>query len=85
MILFGSIIPLSYQLKTTLYNKKLDYYASEVALDGAKILKERKETKGTKIIDEIKFDWNYDGERICVTYEKFNEKVKKCINRQGEN
>lgn len=81
-LIVGSIIPLSYKLKITLFEYKLEYHASEVALNAAKTILYTGQTIGSKTIDGIQYDWYYNGDEICVTYEKFNEKEKKCINRQ---
>lgn len=81
MVLFGSLIPFSYHLKTSILYKKLDYHASEVALEAAKIVKDVGQTKGTKIIDHVQYDWEYNGGEICVTYRKIDVTERKCISR----
>lgn len=82
LILFGTLIPFSYHLKTTAIYKKLDYHASEVALEAAKIVKNTGQKKGSKIIDQVHYHWEYNGGEICVAYQKFNVTERKCISRQ---
>lgn len=83
LTIVGSIIPLSYQLRETLQDHKLKYHASEVALDAAKIIKTTGKTNGSKTIDEVKYDWYYNGDEICVSYKKIKEIEKKCISRKN--
>ena len=81
----SSLIPVSYRLKTTLYNKKLELYASEVAHEGIKQFLHTSVTSGVAQIDEVNFYWNYDGKSICVDYTNINQKEqRKCIDQNGE-
>lgn len=82
-VIIGAMIPLSYQLKTTRDSFKLEYYASEVAFEGAKMINEQGVTSGTKKIDNIQFDWNYYGDKLCVTYKIINSTKKKCIQKSN--
>lgn len=80
-----TLIPISYQLKTTLYNKKLDLFASEVAYEGVKEALHTSNTSGMKQIDDVDFYWNFDGRSICVDYKNINKKEqRKCIDQNGE-
>lgn len=81
----STLIPVSYQLKTNLYNKKLDMLASEVAYEGVKEVLYTSITSGRKQIDDVEFYWNYSGSVICVDYKNINKKeIRKCIDQNGE-
>lgn len=81
----STLIPVSYQLKTTLYNKKLDMFASEVAYEGVKEALQTSITSGRRQIEEVDFYWNYNGSIICVDYKNINKKeLRKCIDQTGE-
>ncbi|MCM3389931.1 hypothetical protein M3649_17575 [Ureibacillus chungkukjangi] len=84
LIIAGSLIPLSYQLKSSLYNQKLELHASETALDAAKQIKAQSKIAGSKTIELKEFHWTYDGEQICVQFENLSGEQVKCINRTGD-
>ncbi|MFC7684727.1 hypothetical protein [Ureibacillus sp. GCM10028918] len=81
LVITGSLIPLTYQLKTTLYNQKLELHASETALEAAKLIKSQTVFSGTKSIDQNEYQWTYDGEQICVQFNNLSGERVKCINR----
>lgn len=81
----SSFVPLSYRLKTTLYDQKLDLHASEVALEGVKQYIHRSKSSGVKQIEDVDFYWNVEEGRICVNYLNKNQKErKKCINKNDD-
>ena len=84
LVITGSLIPLSYQLKSTLYNQKLELYASETALEAAKQIKAQLRFSGVKTIEKNEYQWTYDGEQICVQFQNLSGEQVKCINRNGE-
>lgn len=83
-VITGSLIPLSYQLKSTLYNKKLELHASETALEAAKRIRYQNESIGVKIIDNVEYVWHFDGQQICIEFTNLNGERKKCINQDDE-
>ena len=84
LVITGSLIPLSYQLKTTLYNQKLELHASEAALDAARQIKAQSKHTGAQTIEQNEYQWTYDGEHICVQYQNLSGEQVKCINRNGD-
>ncbi len=83
-IITGSLIPLSYQMKNTLYNKKLELHASETAYEAAKMIKKHNEWTGVNVIENVKYDWDFDGKQICIKFNNLNGERKKCINQEGQ-
>lgn len=83
-VITGSLIPLSYNMKSTLYNKKLELYASETAYEAAKMIHNGYKSNGVKVIDNVEFNWFYDGRQICIEFTNLNGERKKCINQLGE-
>ena len=57
LVITGSLIPLSYQLKSTLYNQKLELHASEAALDAAKLIKAQSKHFGAQTIEQNEYQW----------------------------
>lgn len=84
MLLCTTLIPISYTMKTTLYNKRLEVIAAETAYEGLKHYRYLKRTEGTKTIDNIEFQWIINGQGICVSFQNTRELRKKCIQLTGE-
>lgn|SRR5690606_1996040 len=79
-----SFLPLVFQMKQTLYIKKLNLHASEVALEGLNIAISQGRSEGSSIIDEVDYHWIFDGETICVRFQILHEVRTKCVNKEGE-
>lgn len=84
LVITGSLIPITYQLKATLYNKKLELHASETALEAAKLVKSRLAISGTNSIDQNDYQWTFDGMQICVQFNNLSGERVKCISQNGE-
>ncbi|MFB7158910.1 MULTISPECIES: hypothetical protein [unclassified Lysinibacillus] len=84
MLLCTTLIPISYTMKTTLYNKKLEVIAAETAYEGLKQYRYLQQTEGTKTIENIEFQWSLNGQGICVSFQNTRELRKKCIQLTGE-
>ena len=83
LIISGALLPLSYHLKSTLYNEKLELYASETALEAAKLIMVQTLHSGSKTIERNEFQWMYEGNEICVRYQNLDGEQVKCINQNG--
>ena len=79
----GTLIPLSYHMKSTLYNQKLELHASETALEAAKRISVERVSKGTNRIEKVDYNWSYDGTQLCVQFTNLNGTREKCINPKG--
>ncbi|MEB2299763.1 hypothetical protein LAV72_09030 [Lysinibacillus xylanilyticus] len=84
MLVCTTLIPVSYTMKTTLYNKKLEVIAAETAYEGLKHYRYLQQTEGTKTIENIEFQWFMNGQGICVSFQNTRELRKKCIQLTGE-
>ncbi|QCR32843.1 hypothetical protein [Lysinibacillus sp. SGAir0095] len=84
LIITSSLLPLSYRLKTTLYNEKVELHASETALEAVKLIRESLTLTGTKTIEGNDYQWKFDGDQICVQFKNLSGEQVKCINRNGE-
>jgi len=80
LTVFISLIPLSYQMLSTLNSEKLELHASEVGYQAAKIVLNATVFSGSETIEGVKYDWNYDGTQICIQYINLDEVREKCIN-----
>lgn len=84
LIITGSLVPLTYKLKATLYNQKLELHASETAFEAAKLIQSKYVFSGTNSIEQNEYHWTYDGEQICVQFNNLSGERVKCINSNGE-
>ncbi|MGE7676406.1 hypothetical protein ACQKMV_23075 [Lysinibacillus sp. NPDC094403] len=84
MLLCTTLIPISYTMKTTLYNKKLEVIAAETAYEGLKHFRYLQQTEGIKTIENVDFRWSMNGQGICVSFQNTRELRKKCIQLTGE-
>lgn len=74
-----TLLPVSYSLQSSLQRQVLSYHASEVAYNGANIVKNYGQAQGVQIIDQTTYTWSYDAHRICVTYQFEQESYEQCI------
>ena len=81
MSIGGTILPLFYHLQTTLHNKKLDLHASEIALNGAKMVELYGVTEGVATIQQVEYIWAYSFGEICVSFRNLQEERMKCISK----
>jgi len=84
MLVCTTLIPISYTMKTTLYNKRLEVIAAETAYEGLKQYRYLQQTEGTKTIENIEYQWSFNGQGICVSFQNTRELRKKCIQLTGE-
>lgn len=84
MLLCGTLIPVSYTMKTNLYHKKLEVFATETAYEGLKIYHVKQIHEGTKVIEGVVYHWTFDGQQVCVTFENTKEDRQKCIDATGK-
>ena len=84
MLLCTTIIPISYTMKTNLYNQKLEVVAAETAYEGLKQYQFLQQVEGVRTIDEVSYHWLFDGQGICVTFQNTRELRQKCIQQTGE-
>jgi len=82
IVITGSLIPLTYQLKANMHNQRLELHASETALEAAKMIKDQSLFSGTIAIEQNEYHWVYDGKTICVKFKNLNGEQLKCINRE---
>lgn len=84
MLLCGTLIPISYTMKTNLYHKKLEVFAVEIAYEGLKRSQHQHINEGVKIIEGVAYQWAFDGQQICVNFENTQESRRICISTAGK-
>lgn len=76
------LLPQFPKLEKAAFLQRLEMYASEVALNGAKLVRDYGITKGQFEIDQIMYDWHYNAGEICVTYTFEKEMYKRCVSNE---
>jgi len=84
MVLCSTLIPISYTMKTNLYNQKLEVAAAETAYEGLKQYLSLQQVEGVRTVDGVNYHWLFDGQRACVTFQNTKEQRHKCIQQTGE-
>lgn len=74
-----TLLPFSYTLQQTLHERIFVYHASEVAYNGAQLVKNYGQTVGVQRIDYILYEWRFDGREICVSYTYLQKGYEQCI------
>ena len=76
-LITASLIPFTYQLRTTLQNKKLEMHASEVALNGALQMQYYGSSSGQEMIEQTIYHWVYQSGTICVQFQNSTKDLEK--------
>lgn len=78
-LLTFTLIPFTYEMKATMQKQIASYYASEVSYNGALFVSKYGILQGTQQMNEIFYEWHYDGRGICTTYHFQEEEIERCI------
>lgn len=84
LMITGTLIPLSYQMYSTLINKKMELHASITAYEAAKKILNEGSNSGVMNIESNVYRWNYEDSKICVHFTNLHGERTKCINEIGE-
>lgn len=79
MMIFGTLLPFASSMTRKLDTKKIEMIAAEIALEGIIIYNSHALTTGNREVDQISYEWYYDGTVICVSYREFEKVSEKCI------
>lgn len=74
-----TLIPLTYQMQAKVQKHVASYYASEVAYNGALLVQRYSVMEGTQQVNNILYEWHYDGQAICTKYHFDEEVLKRCV------
>lgn len=74
-----TLIPFTSSMQATAQRHVASYYASEVAYNGALLVKHYGIVAGEQQLHHILYRWYYDGQAICTTYRLHEEDVERCI------
>ncbi|KPN96109.1 hypothetical protein [Lysinibacillus sp. ZYM-1] len=83
MLLCSSLLPITYTMKTNLTNKKLEMIAAETAYEGLKLFQAVQQSEGTRTIEQVDYQWVFNGQGICVRFHNAHEPRQKCLQFTG--
>lgn len=83
MLLCCSLLPITYTMKTNLTNKKLEMIAAETAYEGLKLFQAVQQSEGTRTIEQVDYQWVFNGQEICVRFHNTHEPRQKCLQFTG--
>ena len=75
----GILLPKFSDLKAEVEYQKIQTHASEVAFNGARIVRDYGKMSGVFEIEDITFHWEYINDEICVNYYYKKEWHNECI------
>jgi hypothetical protein len=75
------LLPQFPKLEKTALMQRLEMYASEVAFNGAKLVRDYGIMNGQFEIDQIMYHWQYNAGEICVTYTFEKELYERCVSK----
>jgi len=75
----GFLLPKFSDLKSEVEKQKIQTHATEVAFNGARLVRDYGRTSGVFKIENISFNWEYDYNQICVSYFYEKEWHNECI------
>ena len=75
----GFLLPKFSDLKSEVEIQKIQTHASEVAFNGARLVRDYEKTNGVFKIENIDFSWEYVDNQICVSYFYKKEWHNECI------
>ncbi len=75
----GFLLPKFSDLKSTVELQKIQTHSAEVAFNGARLVRDYSRTNGVFEIENIRFNWEYVNNQICVSYLYKKEWHSECI------
>lgn len=78
MLIFGTLLPITFRMMAGLESKKQEMYAKETMYQGALLHQSYGLHSGYREEDGVLFSWTVDGVSVCVTYMQEQEVRKVC-------
>lgn len=79
LVVFGTLLPLATHMTSSLHQKKQTMRAAETAYQGMITYSAYGIRQGTRIIEDVTYDWLIEGDSICVSYVLVDKVAKKCV------
>ncbi|WP_025784743.1 hypothetical protein [Sporosarcina sp. D27] len=79
MVIFSTLLPLSFRMLSGLENKKHEMRAKETMYQGALLYTTYGISEGVRTEDGTEYEWTVVNDRLCVNYPTANNTEMICI------
>ncbi len=77
MLIFGTLLPISYQMMSKLGEEKQDMHVAVVSNQAA-IERAKGMLTGSRVIDNVQYDWEWHIRTLCIHYLRLGVPYKSC-------
>lgn len=77
MLIFGTLLPLSYQMMIKLSEEKQDMHVAVVSNQAA-IERSKGVFAGSRVIDQVHYEWEWQIRTLCIHYLRLGVPYKSC-------
>lgn len=77
MLIFGTLLPISYQMMIKLSEEKQDVHVAVVSNQAA-IERSKGVSKGSRVIDQVNYEWEWQIRTLCIQYLRRGAPYKSC-------
>lgn len=77
MLLFGTLLPISYQMMSKLNERKQDMHVSFVSHQAA-IGRAKGMFSGTRVLDNVEYNWQWQTRTLCISYLRAGNPNNSC-------
>lgn len=78
MLIFSTLLPVSFKMLVGLEDKKLEMRAKETLYQGAILFKTYGSESGLRVEDGIEYEWKATMNAVCVTYNSSKQQEVVC-------
>ncbi len=79
MVIFGSLLPLSYRMLAKLHDQKIDvhlaYTSHQAAIERGKGI-----LSGNRVMDNVNYSWTWKEKLLCIDYTNTEISYQSCEN-----
>ena len=77
ILIFGTLLPLSYQMMIKLSEEKQDLHVAVVSNQAA-IERSKGVSEGSRVIDQVNYEWEWQIRMLCIHYLRVGVPYKSC-------
>jgi type II secretory pathway pseudopilin PulG len=77
MLIFGSLLPISYHMMSKLIEKKQEMHVAIVSNQAA-IERKNGMITGSRVFDNVIYDWQWQSRTLCIQYLRLGDPFQSC-------
>lgn len=78
------LLPIYIAMQQNEQRERIHLHASQVLYSAATFIKEEGVTSGIQIIDDRRYRWSFEEEKLCVFYYVDKREVDRCVSKTKE-